>query len=495
MKQFLTKTNLFIGLATALVVIFGAMMATSIVQRKYETKILQSPSVKIPEGESRNSIWGKAYPHQWNSYLEATKKGDMSRNIVDELEYNPSLVILWAGYGFSKDYNRPRGHTFAVTDTINSLRTGAPTDTKSGPMPATCMSCKSPDVPRLMEQSGIKEFYQGKWAKHVEQVINPIGCGDCHNNETMALQISRPALVEAFERQGTKLSEVSHQQMRSLVCAQCHVEYYFKKPDNYLTFPWDEGMKVEEIEAYYDDSSFKDWTHKLSKAPMLKAQHPGYELFSHGIHGKRDVACADCHMPYKTVGGVKFSDHHIQSPLQNVANACQQCHRVSESELLSNVSDLKAKILDLKLIAEKELVAAHFEAKEAWDLGASEAQMQTPLQQIRHSQWRWDFSTAAHGAYFHAPEEVLRILGTSIYKAGQARRSIQAVLSELGFKGEVKIPDISSKGKAQKIVGLEMDELIKGKKKFINTLVKQWWESSPVRDEEFMKYVEEELRR
>jgi nitrite reductase (cytochrome c-552) len=41
--------------------------------------------------------------------------------------------------------------------------------------------------------------------------------------------------------------------MRSLVCAQCHVEYYFKGEGKLVTYPWDKGLKVEQIEAYYDE--------------------------------------------------------------------------------------------------------------------------------------------------------------------------------------------------------------------------------------------------
>ena len=65
--------------------------------------------------------------------------------------------------------------------------------------------------------------------------------------------------------------------------AQCHVEYYFKKEGNYLTFPWDKGFSADDMEIYYDEYEFTDWTHKLSKAPMLKAQHPDYELFMTGV--------------------------------------------------------------------------------------------------------------------------------------------------------------------------------------------------------------------
>ena len=487
-------STIIIGAMTTLIVIFGAILGSSILQKKHETTTLQSPKKPIAQDETRNSRWGSIYPHQWDSYREALQKSDASSIVTDELAGNPHLVILWAGYGFSKDYNKPRGHTYAVLDTINSLRTGHPTDENTGPMPATCMTCKSPDVPRLMRKEGVTAFYSGKWARHVKEVVNPIGCGDCHNSETMELQITRPALVEAFQRQGKKIADATHQEMRSLVCAQCHVEYYFKKPGTYLTFPWDNGTTAEEMELYYDRANFKDWTHSISKAPMLKAQHPGYETYQHGIHGKRGVACADCHMPYKTVGGSKFSDHHLQSPLENISHACQQCHRNSKEELLQNVYDLKTKVQSLKSLAEKELVHSHFEAQKAWQLGASETEMESPLKDIRHAQWRWDYAVAAHGAYFHAPEEVLRTLGTAIHKAGQARAKLKILLYEKGMKEAVPLPDLSTKEEAQRAIGLNNTELTRQKVEFINTLVKPWWDASPMKDDEFLESIKAELR-
>ncbi|MCP4123789.1 MAG: ammonia-forming cytochrome c nitrite reductase subunit c552, partial [Bacteroidetes bacterium] len=200
---------------------------------------------------------------------------------------------------FAKDYNQGRGHFYAVDDLRKSLRTGGPLKSDDGPMPATCWTCKSPDVPRVMSDEGVAEFYSGKWARLGPEIVNPIGCGDCHDNETMNLKITRPALIEAFERQGKDINDATHQEMRSLVCAQCHVEYYFDKKvaegSAYLTFPWDNGFTAEDMEKYYDDIEFKDWTHKLSKAPMLKAQHPGYEVYLSGVHADRGVSCADCH--------------------------------------------------------------------------------------------------------------------------------------------------------------------------------------------------------
>lgn len=44
-------------------------------------------------------------------------------------------MILWAGYPFSRDYNKPRGHAYALIDVRETLRTGAPKDAQDGPSP------------------------------------------------------------------------------------------------------------------------------------------------------------------------------------------------------------------------------------------------------------------------------------------------------------------------------------------------------------------------
>ena len=147
--------------------------------------------------------------------------------MIDMQEVDPRLVVLWAGYGFGKDYKQGRGHAYAVEDLRNTLRTGAPVNGAKSPMPNTCWTCKSPDVPRLMNEAGVAEFYKGTWETKGHEIVNSIGCGDCHDAKTMNLKITRPALTEAFERMGKDIDDASHQEMRSLVCAQCHVEYYF----------------------------------------------------------------------------------------------------------------------------------------------------------------------------------------------------------------------------------------------------------------------------
>ncbi|MFH1726106.1 MAG: ammonia-forming cytochrome c nitrite reductase [Elusimicrobiota bacterium] len=463
--------------AMGLVFLIG-LFAASIMERRTEALIAYAPATDISEWEPRSAVWGKHFPREYETYLKTRETSFRSKHngsaMIDMLEVDPRLVVLWAGYGFSKDYNQGRGHHYAVTDIRNTLRTGAPTGPDDGPMPNTCWTCKSPDVPRVMGRIGPAAFYEDKWAARGHEIVNAIGCADCHDPKTMNLRISRPALAEAFERRGEDIKKADHQEMRALVCAQCHVEYYFKGKGNRLTLPWDDGTTVEAMEKYYDEREFKDWTHALSRAPMLKAQHPGWELFQAGIHAQRGLACADCHMPYKSAGGVKFSDHQIQSPLNNIATTCQVCHRESEDEFRKNVYERQDKNIATRDKAEDLIVKAHIEAKKAWDVGAGEAEMRPVLRLIRHAQWRWDYAAASHGASFHAPLEVSRILATSIDKAQEARLLLSRILARRGHPGPVPMPDISTKEKAQTFIGLDVAKLKKEKGRFLKTLVPEW---------------------
>ncbi len=484
--------NKVLFIVTIIVVFLLGLLASSIINRKSEAKYKYVPKVDISENEPRNAVWGENFQKEYQSFIQTADTSFSSYQggsaMRDMLEEDPRLVVLFAGYGFSKDYNQGRGHLYAIEDIHNTLRTGGPKGKGDGPMPATCWTCKSPDVPRLMNEIGIEEFYKGKWADKGAEIVNSIGCADCHDPKSMKLRITRPALVEAFDAMGKDINNATHQEMRSLVCAQCHVEYYFnknipgKEGTPYLVFPWKNGMAVEDMEKYYDELEFKDWTHKISKTPMLKAQHPGYETYVTGVHADRGVSCADCHMPYKSEGGQKFTDHHIQSPLNNIANACQVCHREEGSKLMANVFERQQKSTENRLKLEDLLVKAHIEAKKAWDLGATEEQMDAILTDIRHAQWRWDYAAASHGASFHSPVETARVIGGGLHVAQEARVKLARLLADLGYNKPVEMPDISSKEKAQAYVGLDIEKLEAEKQEFKKTLLPKWLEEAKARE-------------
>ena len=278
--------------------------------------------------------------------------------------------------------------------------------------------------------------------KHVE---HPVTCTDCHEAETMNLRVSRPAFVngirslaqsdyatphlpsiERWRKEGRQGNydpnkDASRQEMRSLVCAQCHVEYYFKGDKKLVTYPWDKGLRVEQIEAYYDEVGHVDWKHTDSGAPVLKAQHPEFELWSQGIHARSGVACADCHMPYVREGAIKVSNHHVRSPMLNVAQSCQSCHRIPEAEIRSRVEAIQDRNQGLMDRAEEAVVALIKTIQEAAKRGATDEALKGPRDLQRKAQWRLDFIAAENSTGFHAPQEAARILGEAIDYARQGQ--------------------------------------------------------------------------
>ena len=456
--------------ATVAAVFLIGLFGASIIERRREAFVKQDVK-PIPDWEPRNEVWGQNFPRQYERYRKTSETGFLSKyggsGRIDLLERHPKTVVLWAGYAFSREYLQARGHYYAIHDIRDTLRT---------PMtqPGTCWTCKSTDTPRLMNEIGVANFYKAKWTDLGSQIVNHIGCQDCHDPKTMNLRITRPALAEAFQRQGRDITMATHQEMRSLVCAQCHVEYYFKGEGKYLTFPWDKGFSADEMEKYYDEAQHVDWVHQLSRTPMLKAQHPDYELYRTGIHAQRGVSCADCHMPYRSEGGVKFTDHHIASPLENIAGSCAVCHRESEETLRNDVYARQDRIAELREIVEDLLAKAHIEAKAAWDAGATETEMKPVQTLIRHAQWRWDWVAAANGMGIHSPLESARVLATAINKAGEARRQLATILAAHGVTEPVPMPDLSTKEKAQASIGLDMDKLQKEKDEWLETVVPKW---------------------
>jgi len=172
------KKSTIITVLSIVAIIPMLMLVFSIKEAKAEQETINT-TPEIAKLEPRAYEWGKNYPRQYGSYMQTEE----SSEIRDMLEENPALVIMWAGYGFSKDYNAPRGHFYILEDNMNTLRTGAPVDMKTGPMPTACWACKSPDVPRLIDKMGEHDFFTGKWARHGGEIVNPVGCADCHDNK------------------------------------------------------------------------------------------------------------------------------------------------------------------------------------------------------------------------------------------------------------------------------------------------------------------------
>ena len=272
---------------------------------------------------------------------------------------------------------------------------------------------------------------------------HPISCIDCHDPATMAVRITRPGFVlgmaalaesdeplphmpsvERWRRGGRKQpydpnALATRQEMRSFVCGQCHVEYYCAGEDT-LTFPWGYGLKAEQLERVWEEHvfpsgvPFRDFMHGETGAPMFKAQHPEFELWSQGVHARAGVSCADCHMPYERVGAMKLSNHTVRSPMEHIRNACQICHGVPEEELRVRVKEIQGRTVALKeraAAAMTEMLDAIMEARAA---GASAEQLAEVFVLQRRSMWRLDYIVSENSKGFHAPQEAARILAESI---------------------------------------------------------------------------------
>jgi nitrite reductase (cytochrome c-552) len=226
--------------------------------------------------------------------------------------------------------------------------------------------------------------------------------------------------------------DASRQELRSYVCGQCHVEYYCG-PKTTLFFPWNNGLKVEQIEAYYDaykfpdGHTFFDWKHAQTGAEVLKAQHPEFEMWSQGVHARSGVSCADCHMPYIREGAVKISDHHVRSPLLDVNRACQTCHRFPEEEMKARVQIIQDRTHALMGRAEDAVVALIGEIAAKKKAGVDEAALAPALALQRKAQWRVDFMNAENSMGFHAPQEAARILGEAIDYGRQGQLALRDI--------------------------------------------------------------------
>jgi nitrite reductase (cytochrome c-552) len=420
--------------------IFGLALLVNIFQRKQEARNPFFKVVELTDDTVDPALWGKNFPLQYDDYLKTTDQvrtrygGSEAeprtptqadpRSIVAQsrLEEDPRLKLMWAGYAFSKDFREERGHAYMLEDQMFTDRQ------QVAKQPGTCINCHASVYVAYKQLGGgdiVKGFEQLNRTPYFEArkyVTHPVSCIDCHDSQTMQLRVTRPAFMEgmrAFKAsQGIQNYDVNkqatRQEMRAYVCGQCHDEYHFSGPEKRLVYPWAKGLQVENILAFYDEVKFKDWDHADTGAPVLKAQHPEFEMWSQGIHARSGVVCADCHMPYKREGALKISDHHVRSPLLNINRACQTCHKWSEDELKSRVETIQGRTHSLRNLAMDALVDLINDIKVARSAGRTDAAIATAQDFQRRAQFYLDFIESENSNGFHASQEATRILGESI---------------------------------------------------------------------------------
>jgi nitrite reductase (cytochrome c-552) len=459
-----TRLILIVAVTVLATVAITALLV-NIFERKQEARNPFYRVVEITDDTSDPAMWGKNFPLQFDDYKrtvdqERTRYGGSEalrhlptnvdpRSVVaqNKLADDPRLVTMWAGYAFATDFREERGHAYMLEDQRYTRRV---TEFKQ---PGTCLNCHASTYVAMKKLGngdifkGFDQINQMTYAEATKTVQHPVSCIDCHDPETMSLRITRPAFIEGIRAYKASIGVQNYdvntmataQEMRSYVCGQCHVEYHFKGDEKRLTFPWEGGLKVNDALAYYDKIGFKDWTHKITGAPVLKAQHPEFEMYNQGVHARSGVACADCHMPYKRQGGFKISDHHVRSPLLNINRACQGCHHFSEEELKARVEIIQTRFAqnrDLAMDALVELIR-DIEANQG---KVPEENLNAARQHQRKAQFFVDYVEAENSMGFHAGAEALRILT----EATDAAR-----LGQLALRGYKQPPPIRAPGRSK----------------------------------------------
>lgn len=492
---------------SALVTFGLAALLTDIFKHRQEAKNPYLRFVEVTEETTDPAPWGINWPREYDTYLKTAittrtrfgGHGGSEALPVAKAERDPWLVRFYAGYAFSIDYRERRGHAYMLADQQLTRRvTGFP-------QPGSCLHCHASVIPtyrRIGDGDVFKGFdlvsrmtYQDAYDEvaktgSMNPVIvgttqemqhvpgpHPVSCVDCHDPKTMELRVTRPAFLTGIREYMAHRGrpdfdpnrDATRQEMRSYVCGQCHVEYYCG-PKTIILYPWSQGLRVEEIEAFYesyrfpDGEPFYDWTHAETGARVYKAQHPEFELYNQGIHARAGVACADCHMPYERQGAMKVSDHWVRSPLLNIARACQVCHPISEEALRNRVDAIQSRNFGLlerggravidylnamralrapvdakyrdeaKKIAETKIASKEGasewspeERKKELDLATEQALNEHWAERVakdekllaigelqRKGQWRLDFVSSENSMGFHAPQEAARILGEAI---------------------------------------------------------------------------------
>ncbi len=449
-------------LVAALGVVLIAALLINIFERKAESKNPYVRLVEVTEDTTDPEPWGVNWPKQYESYnltalASQTRFGGHggSESLPDQkIERYPWLKRMFEGYAFSIDYRDRRGHAYMLEDQENTERL-------SKPQSGSCLHCHASIMPIYRElghgdaMAGFEATHKMSYQElnrmlHDRGHAHPVSCVDCHDAETMKLRVTRPGFIKGIQSLAESEAPVpqmpsierwrdtnrkmaydpnqlaSRTEMRSFVCAQCHVEYYCSSAMP-LEFPWSKGLRVEEQEAHWNETVFAegqrffDYIHKESGAEILKAQHPEFELWSQGIHSRAGVACADCHMPYQRDGATKVSDHWVRSPLLNVNRACQICHHVEEKEILARVDAIQERNFNLLQRGGGALMALLDAVVEAKQAGASKEDLKEALELQRKAQWRLDFIAAENSMGFHAPQEAARILGEAIDYARQGQ--------------------------------------------------------------------------
>ena len=426
-------------------------------------KVEPVKTATIPNGTVEPTVWGKVYPIEYELWQKTGepnpagksryKKGnDAGRERPDKLDEFPFLALLYNGWAMGSEYSEPRGHLNMIKDQLDV----DPGRYKAG---GSCLTCKTPYAPILQGKMG-KDYFSKPYKEVLAQIPQEhqtlgVACIDCHNNSDMSLRISRGfTLGTALDTLGVDRSKLTQQDMRTLVCAQCHVTYSITKDAQMkstgVLFPWEGskwgGITIENIiKKLRNNPPSGEWTQSVTGFKLAFIRHPEFELFSNNsVHWQAGVACSDCHMPYIKVGSHKVSDHRIMSPLKNELKACQQCHSESPEWLRNQIFAIQDRTMSqfIRSGYATATVAKLFEMANKAQAAGLQIDKDLYAQARDHYEeafYRVVFIGAENSTGFHNPSEALRILGDAASHAGKAEGLLRQALAKAGITVPEKV--------------------------------------------------------
>ncbi len=416
---------------------------------------------KIDKNEYEPQKWAANYPAEyelWEKTKEPTpagksfyKKGwDTDGKVYDKLSEFPYMALLFKGWGFGIEYNEPRGHYHMLEDVLEV----DPSRRKAG---GACLTCKTPYAQQLQQEHGRDYFSKAfdevhSWIPKNHQKMG-VACISCHNGEDASLRLLNDfTLGKALHSIGFDQNKASHQDMRSLVCAQCHVTYVVKKDKDMKSmdvfFPWKNSkygnIAIEDIiKTIKSDPANLEWTQAVTGFKLGFIRHPEFELFSNqSTHWKAGLSCADCHMPYVRYGSYKVSDHRVVSPLKNSLRACIQCHAQGEDWLRDRIKFTQDRTISL-LMRSGYAAAAAAKIFEKLNIAASQgkkidsALYQKAREYYEQAFYRVVFIGAENSVGFHNPQETMRVLADAAVYASKS----EALLRQAAQKAGIELPE------------------------------------------------------
>jgi nitrite reductase (cytochrome c-552) len=387
-----TKSKLAVALATltATACVAGLVACAPQANQTSSVEATQSTPTEDSFGVITADQWASTYPNQYNTWLENEENSPEGK--MNYLEEYPELTTMYAGYGFSKGYDEAASHSYTLQSITETPRVNEKTL-------ANCITCKTPQFTALVNSEG-DSVYQMAFSDLIDQFTEPISCYNCHENDPTTLNVTNQFYLTSL---GDDASEVA---LESAVCGQCHNEYYFNS-DKVTSNPYTSlaGMGAEEMLAYYDQIGFSDWTHPVTGAAMLKAQHPEFETIygaepSHMANA--GFTCADCHMAtMEDEDGTRYASHNLVSPLESdeLKEKCAICHDDIEKEVAEYQEQVTTREHEIASEIERYIntLGAQKDSLDATTLAAA--------QKIhRDAQFYWDYVMVENSEGAHNPE-------------------------------------------------------------------------------------------